>query len=55
MVVIGFRQTAVSVGESDGQVMLEIAVLMGTLNKPVNITFSTSDLSAVGECTVALL
>ena len=49
-VVIGFRQTAVSVNENDGIATLVVAVLRGTLAKPIMVVFSTNDLTATGEC-----
>lgn len=48
MVVIGFEQTSYSVGESEGQVVIAVAVLNGELLRPVTVSFSTVEGTARG-------
>ena len=50
---IGFESIAFSVGEAAGFAELPVAVLdTTTLGGEVTIRFSTSDLSAIGQCNV---
>ena len=50
MVVIGFLNTSYTVGESDGQVNIQIGVISpGSLQRPVMVQFSTSADSADGK------
>lgn len=49
VVVIGFEQTAYPVGESDGQVVLAVSVINGELSRPVVVTVTTIEESALGK------
>lgn len=49
VVVIGFEQELYSVGESDGQVNIAVAVMNGQLQRPVMVTLVTMEGSALGK------
>ena len=53
MARIGFETITFSVQEGAGLAELPVAVLGGTtLGREVTVRFSTSDLSAIGQCNV---
>ena len=47
--VIGFVDTAETLGESAGQVILNVALLLGSLERDVFVDFTTQDGTAVGK------
>ena len=49
VVVIGFLNTSYTVGESNGQVNIQIGVINNSLQRPVVIKFSTNAVSAAGK------
>ena len=49
VVVIGFEQTSYPVGESEGQVLLAVSVINGELSRPVVVTVTTIEGSALGK------
>ena len=51
-VEIGFVETAVTVGEGAGQVVVNVALLIGTLEREVSVDVITLDGTAVGESEV---
>ena len=48
-VVIGFLNTSYTVGESDGVVNIQIGVIRGSLQGPVNVEFSINAISAASK------
>ena len=48
-VTIGFMDTEVTVGESAGPVILNVALLSGSLERDVFVDFTTQDGTAVGK------
>ena len=43
VVVVGFRDTQVSVDENDGKANLVVMVIRGQLERPVTVLLSTAD------------
>ena len=48
-VIIGFIDSPYSVSENDGNVVLQVGLIEGSLQGQVVVSLSTSDLSAVGK------
>ena len=48
-VIIGFLDTSYSVFENESQVIIQVGLLEGSLQREVTVTLSTSDLTAVGK------
>ena len=48
-VIIGFLDTSYSVLENELQVIIQVGVLEGSLQREVTVTLSISDLTAIGK------
>jgi hypothetical protein len=48
-VVIGFLNTSYTVSESDGEAIIQIGVIRGSLERPVNVQFSINAISAASK------
>lgn len=49
MVVIGFERTLYDVSENDGQATIDVVLVNGILRRPVVVTVSTRDGTALSE------
>ena len=48
-VIIGFLDTSYSMFENEPQVIIQVGVLNGSLQRSVIVTLSISDLTAIGK------